>query len=64
MFTRKFSEEHRKRISEAKKGKQLSPQHRKKISEGLKKAWQNIPCCDLNSHINNLINLRNEKQLL
>jgi hypothetical protein len=34
MIGRKYSEEHRKAISEALKGKKLSEEHRKAISEG------------------------------
>lgn len=39
-FSRKQTEEHRKRISEAKKGKRFSEEHRRKLSEAHKKLYR------------------------
>ncbi|NDW11212.1 NUMOD3 domain-containing DNA-binding protein [Dysgonomonas sp. 520] len=48
--TRKLSNEHRQKISEAMKGqnnpnfgKNLSPEHRAKIAQSLQLYWKNIP---------------------
>ena len=40
---RRLSEETKRKISAAMKGRTKSEEHRKNISEGLKKYWETIP---------------------
>lgn len=40
---RKLSEETRKKISAALKGRTMSEEHKKGISESMKKYWESIP---------------------
>lgn len=37
------SEETRKKMSDSRKGRKLSPEHIESIKQGLKKYWSNIP---------------------
>lgn len=41
------SDETKRKISEANKGKTISQEHKDKLSEGLKKYWENLPPVDL-----------------
>lgn len=41
------SDETKRKISEANKGKIISQEHKDKLSEGLKKYWENLPLVNL-----------------
>lgn len=41
------SDETKRKISEANRGKKISQEHKNKLSEGLRKYWENLPLVNL-----------------